>query len=88
LGFAAALRVQNLKRQPVLLENTSALASLGDGRIPVAALTGGDLERVLCLNHRRRRAERQQGYGTAEDPKLTHRLLLTSLSCAARARSR
>ena len=68
LRFAAALRIQDLEAQSVLFENPSALTDLGDGRIPVAALTGGDLECFLCLRHGRRGAERQQRYRAAEQP--------------------
>ena len=53
LRLAAALRVQDLEYQAVLLEDAAALADLCDGRIPVAPLPDGQLERVLrlCAHH-------------------------------------
>ena len=81
LGLAAALGVQDFKAQSMLFENPSALTDLGDGRIPVATLTGGDLECFLCLRHGRRGAERQQRHRAAEQPELAHSFLLEWLLC-------
>ena len=49
LRLAAALRPEDLENEAVLLEDAGALADLRDRRVPVAALPGGDLQRVLRL---------------------------------------
>src|SRR5919197_5186719 len=47
LGFAAARGVQDFEKETMLLEDSRALAELSDGRVPIAPLAGGNLERVL-----------------------------------------
>src|SRR5437773_2063658 len=47
LRFPAALCPQHLKVETVLLEDAAALTHLGDRRVPIASLPGGDFELVL-----------------------------------------
>ena len=46
-GLAAALRVEHVEHEAVLLEDAGVLAKLGDALLPAAALPDRDLERVL-----------------------------------------
>ena len=61
LRLASPLRVEDLEGEPVLLEDADALAELGHGGVPVAALADGELQRVL------RGGRQRAGRDRAED---------------------
>ena len=61
LRLAAALRPEDLEHEAVLLEDAGTLADFRDRRVPVAALPGRDLERVLRVRRLHGKAERKGG---------------------------
>jgi hypothetical protein len=54
------------------LENAGALAKLAHRAVPVAALAGGNLQRILSGGRRRRRDEDGDGRESAEEEGASH----------------
>src|SRR5262249_54759412 len=50
-GFSPALRIENVNRQTVLLENAAALAQFRNASVPRTPLGYGNSDRLLGVNH-------------------------------------
>ena len=72
LRLAGALRPQNLEHESVLLEDARPLSDLGNRRVPVAPLPGGELEGVLRLRQRAGQADHERQQGTPENARSAH----------------
>src|SRR5690242_15504386 len=72
--LAAALRVEHLERQAMLLEEAGVLAELRDALLPAAALADRDLERVVGAGRGRKRQQHSDRQHPP-DPGCRHRAL-------------
>src|SRR5262249_13989874 len=61
--LAAAVGIENLEIEPVLLEDAGALADVGNAAVPVVGRTDRELERVVGA----RRAREDDGQGQSRD---------------------